>query len=43
MEKNKFMERLKKAAQLQAEKKKAQRERFEALMEKMRANIKAKA
>lgn len=35
-----FMERLREAAQLQAEKKKAQQEQFKALIEKMRAMAK---
>lgn len=37
MDKTEFLERLKKAAQLQAEKKKAQQEQFKALIEKLRA------
>lgn len=37
MDKTEFIERLRKAAQLQAEKKKAQQEQFKAIMEKMRA------
>lgn len=37
MDKTEFLEKLKKAAQLQAEKKKEQQERFQALMEKLRA------
>lgn len=36
MDKTEFIERLHKAAQLQAEKKKAQQEQFKALMEKLR-------
>lgn len=35
MDKTELMERLKKAAEAQAEKKKAQQERFEALMKKI--------
>ena len=38
MDKTEFMERLRKAAQLQAEKKKAQQEQFKALIEKLKAN-----
>ena len=38
MTKTEFMERLRKAAQLQAEKKKAQQEQFKALLEKLRAS-----
>lgn len=38
MDKTEFLERLRKAAQLQAEKKKAQQERFKALMKKIREN-----
>lgn len=37
MTKTEFVEKLKKAAQLQAEKKKAQQEQFKALLEKLRA------
>ncbi len=37
MTKTEFLERLHKAAQLQAEKKKAQQEQFKALLEKLRA------
>lgn len=37
MDKTVFIERLRKAAQLQAEKKKAQQEQFKALIEKLRA------
>lgn len=37
MDKTEFMERLRKAAALQAEKKKAQQERFRAMMEKIKA------
>lgn len=37
MDKTEFSEKLKKAAQLQAEKKKAQQEQFKALVEKLRA------
>ena len=37
MDKTEFIERFRKAAQLQAEKKKAQQEQFKALMEKLRA------
>ena len=37
MDKTEFLEKLKKASQLQAEKKKEQQERFQALMEKLRA------
>ena len=37
MDKTEFLERLCKAAQLQAEKKKAQQEQLKALMEKLRA------
>lgn len=37
MDKTELMERLQKAAKLQAEKKKAQQEQFKALLEKLRA------
>lgn len=37
MDKTEFIERLHKAAKLQAEKKKAQQEQFKALLEKLRA------
>lgn len=37
MTKTEFIEKLKKAAQLQAEKKKAQQEQLKALIEKLRA------
>lgn len=37
MTQTELMEKLKRAAELQAEKKKAQQERFKAIMEKMRA------
>lgn len=37
MTKTELMERMRKAAQLQAEKKKAQQEQFKALIEKLRA------
>lgn len=38
MDKTEFMERLRKAAALQAEKKKAQQEKAKALIEKLKAN-----
>lgn len=37
MTRTEFLERLRKAAELQAEKKKAQQERFRAMMEKIKA------
>lgn len=37
MDKNEFLEKLKRVSELQAEKKKAQQEHLNALMEKMRA------
>lgn len=40
MDKTEFMERLKRAAEAEAERKKEQRERFVALMEKLRERAK---